>query len=237
MLDLKFIRENPDAVRQNIINKNEKADLDLILEKDLRRRSIITEVEVLKNQRNVVSQEIANLKKNGNNADEQLSAMKAVSDKIKSMDDELAEVQAIIDDAVIRIPNMTHRSVPVGKTADENVEVRRWGSPVEQKLDHIEISKKLGILDFERGAKVSGAGFAYYVGKKIGKHLLYPQISPKKTLEGAIGGFCVAIIFSVSIALLADHVLFACHPFKFNLWQAPLMGAVVSIAAQLGDLC
>ncbi|MBP6744288.1 phosphatidate cytidylyltransferase [bacterium] len=79
--------------------------------------------------------------------------------------------------------------------------------------------------------------FAYYVGKKIGKHLLYPQISPKKTLEGAIGGFCVAIIFSVSIALLADNVLFACHPFKFNLWQAPLMGAVVSVAAQLGDLC
>lgn len=79
--------------------------------------------------------------------------------------------------------------------------------------------------------------FAYYVGKKIGKKLLYPQISPKKTLEGAVGGFIVAIVFSIVIAFLTDHYIFACHPFKFNLWQAPLMGAVISIAAQLGDLC
>jgi phosphatidate cytidylyltransferase len=79
--------------------------------------------------------------------------------------------------------------------------------------------------------------FAYYIGKKIGKRLLYPQISPKKTLEGAVGGFLVAIVFSVAIAYLTDHYIFACHPFKFNLWQAPLMGAIISIAAQLGDLC
>ena len=79
--------------------------------------------------------------------------------------------------------------------------------------------------------------FAYYVGKKIGKTLLYPQISPKKTLEGSIGGFVAAMIFSLVIPYLADHYLFACHPFRFNLWQAPLMGAVVSVAAQLGDLC
>ncbi len=79
--------------------------------------------------------------------------------------------------------------------------------------------------------------FAYYIGKKIGKHLLYPQISPKKTIEGAIGGFAVAIIFGMTITYLSDHVLFACHPFKFNLWQAPLMAATISVAAQLGDLC
>jgi phosphatidate cytidylyltransferase len=79
--------------------------------------------------------------------------------------------------------------------------------------------------------------FAYYVGKKMGKRLLYPQISPKKTVEGALGGFGMAIVFSCIICYVADHYLFECHPFKFNMWQAPLMGAVISVAAQLGDLC
>lgn len=79
--------------------------------------------------------------------------------------------------------------------------------------------------------------FAYYVGKKIGKRLLYPQISPKKTIEGSLGGFVAAIILSTVIAYVADNFLFECHPFKFNIWQAPLMGAVISVAAQLGDLC
>lgn len=79
--------------------------------------------------------------------------------------------------------------------------------------------------------------FAYYVGKKMGKTLLYPQISPKKTIEGALGGFVAAIIFSCVICYVADNFLFECHPFKHNVIQAPLMGAVISVAAQLGDLC
>lgn len=79
--------------------------------------------------------------------------------------------------------------------------------------------------------------FAYYVGKRFGKTLLFPQISPKKTVEGAIGGFCASIFWAWLVVYTADHFLFPCHPFRFKLWQAPLMGAVVSVAAQLGDLC
>lgn len=79
--------------------------------------------------------------------------------------------------------------------------------------------------------------FAYYAGKHFGKHLLYPQISPKKTVEGAIGGFVAAIFWATIVVYTADNYFFSCHPFQFKLWQAPLMGAVVSIAAQLGDLC
>jgi phosphatidate cytidylyltransferase len=78
---------------------------------------------------------------------------------------------------------------------------------------------------------------AYYVGKKFGKHLLYPEISPKKTYEGAIGGFIAGVLMATCVVYSADHYVFACHPFLFKLWQAPLMGAVVSIAGQLGDLC
>ncbi|HEY9785047.1 MAG TPA: phosphatidate cytidylyltransferase [Candidatus Obscuribacterales bacterium] len=79
--------------------------------------------------------------------------------------------------------------------------------------------------------------FAYYAGKAWGKHLLYPQISPKKTIEGAVGGFVAAVLFAVLVVYTADHFFFPSHPFRFKLWQAPLMGAAVSVAAQLGDLC
>ncbi|MBI5176043.1 MAG: phosphatidate cytidylyltransferase [Candidatus Obscuribacter sp.] len=79
--------------------------------------------------------------------------------------------------------------------------------------------------------------FAYYFGKKYGKHLLYPQISPKKTVEGAIGGLLAAVALGLVVIYVADHHIFECHPFRFNLWQAPLMAIVISVAAQLGDLC
>lgn len=79
--------------------------------------------------------------------------------------------------------------------------------------------------------------FAYVFGKKFGKHLLYPAVSPKKTVEGALGGFAASIFFATVVFYLADYHLFPNHPFHFKLWQAPLMGAVVSIACQLGDLC
>lgn len=79
--------------------------------------------------------------------------------------------------------------------------------------------------------------FAYYFGKRFGKRLLYPQISPKKTVEGAVGGFLASVFWATLVVYVADHYVFPSHPFHFKLWQAPLMGAVVSTACQLGDLC
>jgi phosphatidate cytidylyltransferase len=79
--------------------------------------------------------------------------------------------------------------------------------------------------------------FAYVIGKRFGKHLLYPQISPKKTVEGALGGFIMAILMAIFVTYVADNYLFACHPFQGKIWQAALMGAFVSVAAQMGDLC
>jgi seryl-tRNA synthetase len=167
MLDLKFIRDNSDLVRQNTANKNESADIDRILELDEKRRSIIQEADQLKNQRNTVSSEIAVLKKNKQNADDKIQAMKEVSDRIKQLDDELRSAEEELEQALLKVPNMTDNSVPVGRSAEDNPEMRRWGKIYEgaPKKNHIEISKIFGILDFERGAKVSGAGFAYYVGK------------------------------------------------------------------------
>jgi len=167
MLDLKFVRDNIELVRQNIINKNESADVTEIPRLDEKRRAVIQEVERLKNLRNVVSKEIAELKKQKLPADEKIEEMKGVSDRIKLLDDELRQIEEAIHEVLIRIPNIVHESVPIGKSAEENKIVRTWGELKLQKVkkDHLQIAKELGIIDFERGAKVTGAGFAFYVGK------------------------------------------------------------------------
>lgn len=167
MLDLKFIRENIELVKENIKNKNEKADLSEFLDLEEKRRLIIKEVEKLKNDRNIASKEIAQYKKEGKDASEFINEMKVVSDKIKELDDELKLVEEKVFSTISYLPNMLHDTVPIGRSAEENPVIRNIGEIKEQKLkaNHIEISRKLGILDFERGSKVSGSGFAFYVGK------------------------------------------------------------------------
>jgi len=171
MLDIKFIRENPEIVKKGIQNKNEKDTVDQILKLDEKRRSFITQVEDLKAQRNTVSQQIGQIKKSGGNATEQINEMKRVGDMIADLDTQLGEVEEKLHQLLIWVPNLPHESVPVGKTAEDNVEVRQWlpdgftFETEEKILDHIELGKKLNILDFERGAKITGSGFPVYVGK------------------------------------------------------------------------
>ena len=171
MLDIKFIRENPELVKAGIKNKNEKDTIDQILEIDKKRREVIRVTEELKAKRNKVSQEVGRLKKAGENADEIIAEMKKVSDEIKSLDDELRELNEKLNELLMWVPNLPHESVPVGLSEADNVEVRKW-VPEDfsfekdfEYLDHVELGKKLGILDFERGAKVSGSGFPVYLGK------------------------------------------------------------------------
>ena len=166
MLDLKFVRENIELVNNNVKNKNEKTNASDIELLDERRRHLIADVENLKMQRNNASKEIAVLKSSKQNADSQIAEMKKVSDTIKEKDEALNEIEKDIHSILIKLPNMLHSSVPVGKDASGNVEIRRWGEfrNVDKK-DHIEIAKELNIIDFDRGAKVTGTGFAFYVGK------------------------------------------------------------------------
>lgn len=171
MLDLKFIRENPELVKKGIESKNEKNRVDDLLQLDKQRRDILVVSEELKAKRNQVSQEVGKLKKAGQDASAIVAKMKEVSDKIKDYDEKLASVEEELNNLLMYIPNLPHESVPLGKTAEDNVEVRRWlpeGFGFEQNekaLDHIELGKKLKILDFERGAKISGSGFPVYIGK------------------------------------------------------------------------
>lgn len=167
MLDLKFIRENFELVKENIARKNEKTDLSEFLTLEEKRREYIQSTEKLKNERNIVTKEISNLKRTGGNADELIAEMKIVSDKIKELDENLGTIESVIYEITTRLPNMLAEFVPDGKTAEDNKIISKWGEIVPQKLkrNHIEISRALGILDFERGAKVSGSGFSFYIGK------------------------------------------------------------------------
>ena len=171
MLDLKFIRENPEAVKQGIKNKNEKDRVDEIISLDEKRRSLISKTDELKAKRNQVSQQVGQMKKAGQDATAIITEMKKVSDEITLLDSQLKEVEANLEDILMFVPNMPHDSVPVGKSAEDNKEMRQWlpegfsFKNEEKLLDHIELGKKLKILDFERGAKLSGSGFPLYIGK------------------------------------------------------------------------
>lgn len=169
MIDIKLIRENPEKIKENVKLRGESTGpVDDIISLDVKRREIIQETEKLKNVRNVVSNEIAKMKKGGKDAGEKIAEMKKTSDDIKKLDDKLGEIEKSIDDKLRDVPNLMHEGVPFGKSPDENVEIRRRGEKPESEfkfLDHIELGKKLDILNFETGAKISGSGFPFYKGK------------------------------------------------------------------------
>jgi seryl-tRNA synthetase len=168
MLDLKFIRESPDLVKRAIELKKEKDCVDEILKLDERRRELIKKGDALKARRNDVTEEIANLKKQGKDASELIEEMRKVSDEIKKIDSELKEVESQLENLLLWVPNIPHESVPIGKDASDNVVVRTWGEIQEfdfEIKDHLTLGKKLGIIDFERGAKLTGSGFPLYIGR------------------------------------------------------------------------
>lgn len=168
MLDIKMIRQNVDEVKEQLGNRGVKPEIiDEMVEKDRKRRDIIVQTETLKKKRNDVSQAIAQLKRNKENADAQIEEMKKVGDEIKAFDEELKVLDADVTDMASRLPNMPNKTIPVGPDEDSNVELRKVGTPrtfdFEPKA-HWEIGENLDILDFERGAKVSGSRFLYYKG-------------------------------------------------------------------------
>jgi seryl-tRNA synthetase len=169
MLDLKFIRENLEIVRDAIKRKHEKDCLDEVLDIDTRRKKLLQESESIKNERNKIADEVAKLKRQGQDASALIATGREKGDLLKNLDDTLREVERKLNELVLYVPNVPHASVPSGDTSEDNVEIRRWGE-TEAKfdfapLDHLSLGEKLGILDFNRGSKVTGAGFPVYVGK------------------------------------------------------------------------
>lgn len=168
MLDIKMIRQNTDEIKERLATRGVKAEkIDALLEKDKRRRELLVETEGLKQKRNEVSAEIANAKRNKQDATDAIKEMREVGAKIKSLDEELEEVEATVKDMASRLPNLPNPTIPVGPDESANVELRKVGTPREFDFEpkaHWDIGEDLGILDFYRGAKVSGARFVYYKG-------------------------------------------------------------------------
>lgn len=167
MLDLKFIRSNPDRVRRALQNRRFEADLERLLALDEERRSRLVEAESLKSRRNAASQEVAQRKRRGEDAEDLMAEVRGINERIKDLDERLRQLDADIQALLLAIPNVPHESVPIGPDSSGNVEVRRWGEPrvfpFEPKA-HWDLGPELGILDFERAAKISGSRFVVMRG-------------------------------------------------------------------------
>ncbi|MBN2333822.1 MAG: serine--tRNA ligase [Deltaproteobacteria bacterium] len=167
MLDLKFIRNNIDGIEQMLRARNANLDLTEFRAIDERRRTLLAETETLKNKRNTCSDIIAQLKKNKEDAGHQIAEMREVSRDIKQLDAQISELDNQLYSLIYLIPNMPHESVPAGGGEEDNPVVRTWGSKPAISFTpraHWELGENLGILDFERGAKITGARFTLYKG-------------------------------------------------------------------------
>lgn len=167
MLDIRFLRENPDKVLDALKKRNSSVSLDEFLKDEEERRTLLKEAEELRNKRNVVSEEIGRLKKQKQDAEILVSEMKAVSDTIRSLDERLKELDEKGNSFILNIPNIPHESVPAGKDETENVVVRTWGEPTEfdfPPLNHWDIAEMHNMIDFDRASKIAGARFALMKG-------------------------------------------------------------------------
>lgn len=189
MLDIKRIRNDFDNVAEKLATRGVAAEtLTELKDLDAKRRQLLTKSEELKAERNLASDKIAQAKRNKEDASEQIAAMQKVSADIKAVDAELAEIDDKLTAIITILPNTPHDSVPVGADEEENVEVRRWGTPREFDFEpkaHWDLGEDLGILDWERGAKVTGTRFLFY--RNLGARLeraLYNFMLDEHAKEG-----------------------------------------------------
>nr|MDK2851152.1 seryl-tRNA synthetase [Candidatus Cloacimonadota bacterium] len=177
MIDLKFIRTNPDLIRTAIQNKNEKADLDLLLGKDEERRKLQYEFDNLRARQNAVSQTIAQKKRSHEDATQELAEMADVASRIKNLQSNLAELNATVESLLLTIPNIPQADVPIGKDESFNEVIRYVGQPPTMDFvpkDHLDIATQNSFLDLPRGAKISGSGFPIYTatGAKLERAII-----------------------------------------------------------------
>ena len=164
MLVLELIRKNPEFVKERLKTRGEGFEelVDKVMELDHERRSILRELESLRAERNAKSKEIGMLKRKGEDTSSLEEEVKKIKESIEAYEEKLASVEEKLRDLMLRIPNLPHKSVPIGKDESENVEVRRWGKPKDFSFEprpHWEIGERLGIFDFERAGKISGSRF------------------------------------------------------------------------------
>lgn len=167
MLDVKYVRENMDQVKAFLEARNYSFDLSSILSLDGKRRELIAKVEQLKAERNAGSKEVGAAKSKGEDVSALMDRMKSIGDEVKCLDQEVAQIDSDLEGIMLQIPNKPHSSVPVGADENDNVEVRRWGSPKTfdfEPLAHWDLGENLGILDFKRGVSLAQSRFTVLAG-------------------------------------------------------------------------
>lgn len=173
MIDIRLIREDPDFVRENLKRRNDPEKLRLLeelIKNDEKWRKLKTEINSLRQRRNEINKTIAELKKQKKDFRKKLNEAKEIQEKIEKIEKEVNELQQKNRITLMKIPNLLHESVPYGKDEKDNVEIRRWGEPPKfdfEPKSHLEILQNLGMIDFERGAKVAGHAFYYLKGDAV----------------------------------------------------------------------
>ena len=168
MLDIRFVRENADAVKVAMINRNADVDVDVVLGFDSRRREIVSEVEALKASRNKISKSIGLMIKEGKDPETIKAQVREMGEKITAMDDELREVDFKLREALLYIPNLPADTTPIGKDENDNPIIRSWGEKIRLDFEpkpHWDLGEALGLFDLERGAKIAGSGFPLFTGR------------------------------------------------------------------------
>ena len=177
MYSIKFIRDNKNLVKDSLLKKNSDVNLDEILEIDFKRRTLIQEVETLKADRNSVNQDISLRKKEKRDCDSLINDMKNISVRIKALDNDLNEFNKSLNQKLMYLPNLVHKSVPEGNSENENKVVKEWGEKPSfnfKVLSHLELCESLNLVDFKRAAKMSGSAFPLYLdqGAKLERSLI-----------------------------------------------------------------
>ncbi|MEO0271178.1 MAG: serine--tRNA ligase [candidate division WOR-3 bacterium] len=167
MIDRKTLRENPERIKEGLLKRGYKFNIDELLEKEKLYREILTSINNLKTERNKLTDEIKRLKSENRNAEELIEKSKNIGKKIEELENKEKELEKEIEEKLLEIPNIPHESVPLGKSSEENLVVREWGKVKEFDFEpkpHWEIGEKLGILDFKRAGRMSGSRFVIYKG-------------------------------------------------------------------------
>jgi seryl-tRNA synthetase len=177
MLDIKLLRENLAEVKARMATRGAEIDWDEFVSLDRERREALANIERLKERKNRLSGEIGQIKKSGGDAAALMREVEKVSEAIRNGEGPLADIEARFEQFMLTLPNLPHPSVTIGKTSDDNKEIRRWGEPPKfdfEPKNHWDIGEELGILDFERAAKIAGSRFVVYrdVGAKLERALI-----------------------------------------------------------------
>jgi seryl-tRNA synthetase len=207
MLDIKLIREHPETIKKDLEKRGDKEKISWVddaVKKDAEYRKLLQEVQKLRHDRNTIAEEINKQKKAGKNISKLLQQAKDIPQRIKKDEEKTEKLQQEIMNLQMRLPNILHDSVPVGKDDSDNVEVRRWGKP--PKFDftpksHNELAENLGIIDFERAAKVSGSGFFYLKGNLV-------------RLDMALQGFAIDFLTKKGYAAIWPPLMIRREPYE-----------------------